>query len=537
MRSISHLTHRARAAAKPAFHWLLLLITLAGWSLSPAPQAAAQGPGEPHPTFLPLVSGPAGSPNPGGAYGDMLQQAQTACAATQLDQVCYAAGEVSLEPKSGTVNFSQPGAVAGLSNVKSLSLTSSGADSGNWSLAWLRLKTGSAHASGELTILAYGNVEISSASPYAAENSPEAVSAAPGLQFSTRPVAGASGQGSSGLIVSNPSGGEIFNLTLNGASISLDSTILAQTDSGGSLLVTTAAGSSLVSANDADSAAVLAQQVSVPLGADGQPSGPPSEPAALDPEDLALEDLIPDPQLAVEGYLRNLNRSIDRCTGGSASYVYNVLYWTRIIERNSILKPLLDPGALDEAYERAHNCLRFEVDFDSTSSTSAAVIMDTSRVQAQGVFLEFNPDGSFAISISNVLNYLSYNRIASVPGCTFTTTKTNGRLIISDGSLRIAGNEVQIAMDIKLSELPQASMTTSCPPAPPNTIQTNHWSTSFLIVHRDLWHMPDPIVTIPGWMTTGGEHYGEAILVESRTEGSVTYDDTSFLILIHKPAP
>lgn len=463
----------------------------------------------------------------------MLQRAQQVCAATQLDQVCYVAGTVSLEPKSGTVNFSQPGAVASLSNLKTLTLASSG-DSEDWSLAWLRLRAGSAHASGELTILAYGNVVISSASPFTAENSPEAISAAPGLQFSTTPVSGASGQGSSGLIINNPSGGEIFSLTLNGASIALDSTVLAQADPGAGLRVTTASGAALVQAQESDSAAVLAQQVSVPLGPNGQPSGPPSDPAPADLDDLLLVDLIPDPTLTVERYLRNLNRAIDRCTGGRPSYVYNVLYWTRIIERNSILKPLLEPGALAQAYERAHNCLRFEVDFDSTANTITAVFMDTSRVQAQGVFLEFNPDGSFAISISNVLNYISYNRAASVPGCSFSTTTSNGRLIIHDASLRIVGNGVRIAMDIKVSDIPEASMTTSCPPAPPNQIQTNHWTTSFFIAHMDLWEMPN-ILTIPDWKTTGGEHFGEAILTGSRTEGAVTLEDTSFLILIHKP--
>lgn len=382
MSPVSHFIHRARAAANPVLLWLLIMLILAGLSLSPVPLASAQGPDGPQPLFLPLISGLAGTPGPGGAYGDMLQQVQTTCAATGLDQVCYVAGEITLQPRSGAVNFNQPGAVANLSDVQSLSLTSSGSDPGNWSLAYIRLRAGTTEASGELTILAYGNVEISGASPYSAESSPEAVAAAPGLQFNTSPVSGAAGQASSGLIVSNPSGGEIFSLTLNGASIALDSTILAQADPGGGLRVTTAAGASLVSANDADSAAVLAQQVSVPLGSDGQPSGPPSEPVTLNPDDLVLIDLIPDPRLSVEAYLRNLNRSIDRCIEGRASYIYNVLYWTRIIERNSILKPLLDPDALAEAYERAHNCLRFEVDFNSTVVTTDPAGTYNSHVEA-----------------------------------------------------------------------------------------------------------------------------------------------------------
>jgi hypothetical protein len=183
--------------------------------------AEAQAPGN-HPIYLPLVI-KGGGPTPADPYAQMLQRVQQICSATGLNQVCYANGQITLQPKTGMSTFTKPGDLADLANVQSLNLVSTGADSQKWSVAWLRLRAGAHLPNQELTILAFGNVQLSHITLLAGQASPGNAEPLPSLQFVSSPIAGAPKLRSSGLVITNPAEEELLSLILNGAGLTLGS--------------------------------------------------------------------------------------------------------------------------------------------------------------------------------------------------------------------------------------------------------------------------------------------------------------------------
>jgi hypothetical protein len=512
----------------------LLAVTLTFYlSLLPA---QAQEPQLDHFIYLPLIL-KSGATAPPGPYAQILARVQQVCSATGPNQVCYVNGQITLEPKTGTIPFNQPGAIADLVDVQRLSLVSTGSDPQQWSLAWLRLAADSGTPDQELTILAFGNVEISNILPFTGQPPLEDETVLPGLQFASQPVAGVTQAGSSGLIVANSTEDEVLSLTLNGAVVTLASTALVEAEPGSQMSVTMANGVSTTEANGQSSVAVQGQRVALPLNQTGQVSGPPAPAVTVDPQmEWALGDLLVN---LAEEYARSvlprLNRAIDRCLAGQPAYVYNVLYWTRAIERHDDLRSRLNPAQLAQAYARAPRCLTFEVDFDSTATTQALPVTHTSHLHAQGLRLQFGPTGNFLSGSSQTLAYLSYQYNAPLP-CTVSTRTTDGRLETVGGSLAVAGNRVRIYSKILLAPVPTDAAILNCPPYP--VIAQNHWTWIFFIMHEDL---QDPgnfsLFNFRNWRHTGGEHFGEAIYVRNQTLEGATLDTTTYLIMIHTPQP
>ncbi len=510
----------------------------------------AQEPPVDHPLYLPLIVSSGDANAPSGPYAQMLARVQQMCSATGLNQVCYANGQVVLQPKTGAIPFAQPGAIVDLANVQSLSLTWSGADPQQWSLAWLRLAAGSAAPGQTLTILAFGNVEINNIIPLTGQIDPDDETTLPSLDFASSPVAGVTEWGSSGLIVTNPTEEEALSLTLNGAVISLASTALVEARPGSQMNVTMAAGVSVTEASGQSSVAVQGHQVSLPLNQTGHVSGPPTQAIGVDPllDMIFLDDLLT--PLTNSGWqslagslLTRLNRAIDRCIAGQPAYVYNVLFWSRIIGHDSYvseqLRTHLNPAQLAQAYNRAPRCLNFEVDFDSSVTSTATQLTQSSHLHTQGLRLQFGPTGNFLSGGNQPLVYLSYEYDAPPGGCPRSTQTSDGRLETVGGSLTIAGNGLRLTTLIRVSPQPHDAVVHHCPP-PAGTIvlPQDHWTAGFYYMHGDLVQPADPhSFDFRNWRHTGGEHFGEAIYVRTGAEAEFTFNTTTYLIMVHTPLP
>ena len=542
VKSVFNQIYHPGATSKRFITMLFLLALLAVLNLAGASPTAAQEPAPSNTIYLPIII-KSGTDTAAGPYAQMLQMVQQKCAGTGLNQVCYVNGQVTLQPESGPVTFSQPGAIADLANVQSLSLTSSGPDIQTWGLAWLRLRANAGTPDQGLTILAYGNVQISNIALFESQASLSDTVTLPSLQFVSSPVAGVTTLGNSGLIVSNPTDSEVLSLTLNGAAISLGSTALVEAQPGNQMTVTMATGASLTDVNGQGSTAVQNQQVSVPLNQSGQAAGPPTPARSLTDNEIidqhlhdAFLRIIADPSKWANSTLTHLNQALDRCIAGQAAYVYNVLYWIRIIENTPSLKSLLDPSKLTQAYNRVPKCLSFEVDFDSTVSTTTSVLHESSHTQAQGLPIEFSADGSGVSFINAVLKYPSYEFTPSQSCGPITTQTTTGQLAMITGSLQIVGNKVRVSMVLKVAIKPTDMVTITCtPPAPPLILNENHWVDVFYNMHQDLQQADVDSFRFNDWKYTGGTHFSEAIYVRTRTESGFTFDSTTFLILVHMP--
>jgi hypothetical protein len=521
----------------------LLAVTLT-FCLSLLP-AQAQEPQLDHFIYLPLIL-KSGATAPPGPYAKMLASVQQVCSATGPNQVCYVNGQITLEPKTGTIPFNQPGAIANLVDVQRLSLVSTGSDPQQWSLAWLRLAADSGTPDQELTVLAFGNVEISSILPFTGQPALEDETVLPSLQFASQPVAGITQAGSSGLIVANSTEDEVLSLTLNGAVVTLASTALVEAQPGSQMRVTMGSGVSNIEANGQSSVAVQGHQVTLPMNQTGQVSGPPAPAVAVDPLlSYALGDLLV--PLTEEGWRRlvgpvlpRLNRAIDRCLAGQPAYIYNLLFWTRVIENDGDIKSRLDPAQLAQAYARAPRCLTFEVDFDSSATTQVPLTTESSHLHTQGLRMQFGPTGNFLSGSNQTLVYLSYqfNISESVAPCSVSASTTDGLLETVGGSLAVAGNRMRISSKIRVAQQPTDVAVLNCPsPTPPTVIGEKNWQVAFDIMHRDLIDPVQGSFNFSNWRYTGGEHFGEAIYVRTETIDIVTFDTTTYLIMIHTPQP
>lgn len=552
MKNLHLFPYQIRVAVKPLVVMAVLLALFLALNLASS-QAAGQGTGSSHTTFLPLVMHNSGGASDG-AYARMLQKVEELCAATGINQVCYVNGQVTLQPKNGIVPFDQPGDIADLANVQSLNLSTIGADNAQWSIAWLRLRADAATPDQELTILTYGNVQISDITLLTGAINPAEEATLPALRFASSPVSGVDKLGTSGLIVTNPADDELLSLTLNGAAVTLGSTALVEAQPGDRMTISMAAGTSLTDLDGEGSIAVQNHRVHVPLNQAGEAAGAPSAAEPLSDADwLAqhLDDLfkrLVDAQALANAILARLNRSVDRCIGGRAASVYNVLYWVRVIETTPQVKFLIGETRLNQAYSRVPNCLSFELDFDSSVTTTMAVAYEASHLRVDGMPIQFLVDGRY-IAINTSLDYLSYVYTLSQSCGPITTEITSGMAELAAGSLSIAGNRVRISTTLRVLNQPTDKATLHCPPAPPVVISHGHWVPVFYHVHQDLLQSDLASFLFREWKYTANmaqcdnaaassqscPHFGEAIYQRSLAEGPLTMDTTTFLVLVHTP--
>lgn len=550
---MKRLHHLPNQFFKPVAMTAVLLTLLLALNLAHSQAAAGQGTGSSHATYLPLVMHHSGGESDG-KYAEMLQKVEELCAATGVNQVCYVNGQVTLQPKSGTASFNQPGDIADLANVQSLSLNTTSTDSAQWSAAWLRLRADSATPEQELTILAFGNVQISHITLFTGAANPAEGVTLPALRFASSPVSGVDKLGSSGLVVTNPTPEELLSLTLNSTGVTLGSTALVEAQPGDRMTISMAAGTSLTDLNGEGSVAVQNHRVHVPLNQAGEASQLPSAAEPMSDEDgfeQHLDDLfkrLVDAQALANAILARLNQSVERCIGGRAASVYNVLYWVRVIETTPQIKFLIGDTRLGQAYGRIPNCLSFELDFDSSVTTTAAVVYESSHLRVDGMPVQFLVDGRY-IAINTSLDYLSYVYNLSQSCGPVTTEITSGMAELAAGSLTLVGNRVRISTTLRVLNQPTDKATLHCPPAPPIVISQGHWVPVFYHVHQDLLQSDLASFLFREWQYTANvaqcdnpasssqscPHFGEAIYQRSLTEGALTMDTTTFLVLVHTP--
>ncbi len=527
---------------RPLFHFALRLFYLS-WLATlvviPIQPAAAQDSATAtNDVFLPLVAGGSGAA-PAGLYTQISARVAQMCGATGLNQICYVNGTVELT-NAGGANFSHPGDIADLINGARISVASTGATLEQLSIAWLRLRAYAGAPDQGINLLLFGNVEITDLALFTTDADLEKPTTLPSLHLASIPIDGVTALGSSGVVVTNPAEEELLSFTVNNAAITLGSTALIEATPGAEMKVTMANGASRTEAGGGESTAVQNQQVSVPLDGNGNATGTPTTARELTDDEFLeqmLDELLQklrDNIALANRALERLNLATDRCIAGQARYIYNVLYWSRVIERTPGVKPLLNKTLLAQAYSRAANCLSFEVVFDSTVQTTHPDLRMTSHLNMAGMPVQFLLDGRF-IAINNSLDYLSYEYVPSASCGAIQPSRTAGELEMDNAALEIVGNRVRVATTLRVAQQPTDFATITCPPAPPLVVGQQHWVSVFYHLHEAEWQKPDPSFRFSDWKYLGGENFAETIVVRNITEGGFTFDATTYLILVHTP--
>ncbi|HSJ52541.1 MAG TPA: hypothetical protein VLC52_02245, partial [Anaerolineae bacterium] len=390
---------------------------------------------------LPIVAAPGQpGPPPGFSYAGALSQALAHCAATALNQVCYAAGSVTLD---GGGPLTTPGQTASLDGVSGLTLVSP--DAAHWSVALLRLAADSPAPGLGLTLLAFGNVEIRDLTLFDALAGNGDV--APALSFSSSPVPGQDPE-TGGLIVYNPNHEEPLSIRLNGADLTLASSAVVQAQPGANMTVTMAAGSALVSTAAGDGALIQAHQLTVPLAGDGAAAGAPTAPTLTD-EDLLEplvsatdEDLLaplvprrPALQAILDKLVADFDSAHARCMQGSSRQVYRVMYFARLLK---LFKAVPD-DLMSLIDVQVTQCATFELEFNSVITGTSYYASGSMYVQEQGITVSYDMGGHLVQLEQGPLNHLRYDIDFAWGDCAYVVLE-DGKLNLEDGYMRINRN-------------------------------------------------------------------------------------------------
>lgn len=160
--------------------------------------------------------------------------------------------------------------------------------------------------------------------------------------------------------------------------------------------------------------------------------------------------------------------------------------------------------------------------------------------------VQFLIDGRY-IALNTALSYGSYEVILSQSCGPVATEITSGEIELGAGSLTLVGNRVRIDTTLRVVRQPTDVATMHCPPAPPVVVSHGHWVPIFYHVHEDLlqsdlasfrfrdWRYTANIAQCDGSSPTLCPHVGEAIYERSRSEGLLTMNTATHLILVHTP--
>ncbi len=502
--------------------------------LSQAPGFVFAAEPTPAKIYLPLVSAAGKSnPLPASPYAAALSQALASCTATALNQVCYAGGSVALD---GGAPLTAPGQVVPLSGVSGLKLVSP--DAGHWSVALLRLAATSPTPDLGLTVLAFGNVEIDNLVLFSAAAASGDV--APALSFRSSPAPGEDPI-TGGLLVYNPTHEDPLSISLNGANVTLASSAVVQAQPGAQMTVTMAGGSALVQTAAGDGALIQAHQLTVPLDGDGKVSGAPTTPTVIDDdlltplvsrdEDILLTPLVPQPQDMRALVISHFERAQDRCVQGDSRQVYNVMYWARFLKEFKFLSDA--EGLVADAQIR--QCARFEIEFNSEITGSSTVSAGSMHVQGQGMIVSFDFDGKLVTPETMPLTHLSYNFTAP-PQCPYQTTVTDGALHLTDATMRINGNRLDIRTTIEPAVM-EEYITYSCKGVPPFQIAAYaRWRPMFVDLHKPEQIGFEHRFKLDNWKYLSSQIFAESIFADRQV---MFYDGVSsesmWMFMLHKP--
>jgi len=208
-----------------------------------------------------------------------LATIDSACDDTGRNQACY--GNVRLDvvpqPDAGPVTFAQQGDKVDLAAVQSLTLSSMDEAASEWGMAVMKVQADLPDAlpGQNVTFLLFGDVQIENAVAVGDEGrSPmQAFRIETGLRDSV-----CSNAPDSGLLIQTPEGIGQVRFTVNSVDIALSSTAYIQAEASDRMAVNMLEGEAEVTAQGVTQTVSAGEQVSVPMDADLQASGPPADP-------------------------------------------------------------------------------------------------------------------------------------------------------------------------------------------------------------------------------------------------------------------
>jgi hypothetical protein len=524
------------------------------------------------------------------------EAAQQHCAAVPLEHICLVSGQAALQARPGQAlgAFSQPGQAVPLDAVESARIGAAGDGMG---AALLRLRADMDEDAHGLGILVLGEVHLSgieiarssaaAVTPAAGSDGddddllpdPALVDPLPGLSFASLPQPQAD-LPPSGLLLYTYPGQGMAALHLNGALLALGSVAYVQAPAG-EMTISLLQGTALVQAGEGAAGLVPGAQASLPLEAGGL-AGAPGQPEPIDPRVSiiaqavaeyqphpvssavaeAVAGYVPDPPAsiiseAVAQYVPSLagwmtgkyERAIRQCAQEARPrYVYNVLYWHRMLTRDSLVRQHLGQARLDQLEAQAGACLTFELDFDSTIQTSSEDQLWISRVRAQGLRFQMLP-GQPAHSEPQPLEYVSFEMLEDWDECQVRTEISHGELSVTGGGLRIYGDRLLVELVIAPS-LASEDLYVSCPDgndvmvAYP-VIRPHHWRNFFHIMHEGEAasgaYLIDEWWYTAAWQDAGQpgdpseSHFAEAIFEWTLDDEDVEIYEATFMVLVHAP--
>lgn len=214
---------------------------------------------------------------------EALDAIDLACADTGRNEACYGNVSINAIPRedveADTFIFEQQGDVVPVSTIQTLQLAPLDRETGAWGVALLRLQANIPDSlpGQNVTFLAFGDVEIESGSEgmdvfffhsgvgdAACEEAPE-----------------------SGLLIQTPDGVGEVAFTMNGVDVTLGSTAFFQAEPDGFMGVYLFDGGATVTAEGETAVLPAGNALLVPMDADLQPAGPPTEPHEFEVEDFA----------------------------------------------------------------------------------------------------------------------------------------------------------------------------------------------------------------------------------------------------------
>lgn len=238
---------------------------------------------------------------------EALARIETACSGTGRNQACYGNNliDIDVKPNIAPFAFEQPGDVADVLNLTSIRLAGMDVTVPQWGVALMRLQANIPDAlpGQNVTAILFGDTVVTES----VESDPLGVGGIP-RGFLLRTGFGdaqCSEMPDSGLVLQTPGGVDRVALQINNVDISLGSTAFIQTSSSQNqpnLLVQMLEGDARVEANGVAQFVQAGQFTSVPLGANGNANGQPSDPLPYDANNqpLPVDQLdrqitIPDP--------------------------------------------------------------------------------------------------------------------------------------------------------------------------------------------------------------------------------------------------
>ncbi len=548
-----------------------------------ATQAGAsptQSVGDPAPTALPdeLADAP--------AYVASLRAALEACPAIPRDHVCFGGGELTLTPRSGAAAqpFAQPGDLADLAQVEALSL---GGDPANWGLAVLSLEAGLAAEDQNLTLVALGPADLSflavalddegfewtitaddGTEPDPADL-PDPAAFEP-LQRLSLLSGEPAGEGyPAGLLLWTPWEGGAATFELNGAVIQLGSTAFAQANPAQGLTLAVLEGAAAVTAGGTAGIVPPGGQGTVALDADGAAAAPISDSEIMDPRARAISEAVaqygvipPDPRaeaisaavaqygqeqpdpwmdrVLVRSYANWLERAARLCAslGGArgARYVYNVLYWDRVLDRmgtDAYIDSILGVGARARLDDAARRCLTFELDFGSLAEADAERISYVIDLEAEGLPLHFAPTGFLETADTAVITHAQYDVVGEETECPSELVVEDGLLTIHGLWLRINVNSLTAGIDF-MAEVPQELVRYHCPVVG-DIDSPLGWQPIFGAAYGEMVIPETGAIRFADWKVSQGEHFAETIQDRTLPVEGADVTITIYFILTHTP--